>query len=219
MAGYDFVRANSDNIKIGSGFYAAAIQGQAVISVHMQTYIDSNQVSNVSLLGLLHSGGGGMVACGFRGTSATNAGTLFGGGRSQVADSFQSTSDAAVTAATIPGENNCGYVIDVAGDAIKTYLNGTLQQNETGLSFGLSSFGSITEGGHVIGSNADPGAQYHDGLIQNLAIWGAELSADEFVSLDGGVSPKLIRPGSLVFFSRLDDSGLLDETGNATLTL
>jgi hypothetical protein len=60
-------------------------------------------------------------------------------------------------------------------------------------------------------------AAYFDGKVAEAAIWSAALTDAEVASLGKGVSPRLIRPQSLVFYAPLIRN-LVDVRGGRTLT-
>ena len=57
---------------------------------------------------------------------------------------------------------------------------------------------------------------YCDGSLAEAAIWNAALSDAEVAALATGVSPLLVRPGSLVFYAPLARD-LLDRVGGLQL--
>jgi hypothetical protein len=81
-----------------------------------------------------------------------------------------------------------GYVDGSAGPAQTTDTGAVASLAETAIGVNWSS-----------GAYAD----YFLGEIMNFGIWNVVLTADERAALDLGISPQLIRPGSLVFFRSL----------------
>jgi hypothetical protein len=59
--------------------------------------------------------------------------------------------------------------------------------------------------------------QFMDGLIAEVGIWNAALTAAEIASLAKGMTPEKIRPQSLVFYAPLVRD-LIDQKGGLTIT-
>jgi hypothetical protein len=71
----------------------------------------------------------------------------------------------------------------------------------------------------LIGARRFGGAlgTYHDGLIAEVGIWNAALTAEEIASLAKGMTCDKVRPQSLVFYAPLVRD-LIDQKGGLTIT-
>lgn len=74
----------------------------------------------------------------------------------------------------------------------RVFLNGS----QTGTNATSSSPSAPT--GSSIGCNSFDTADTHSGLIAEVGVWSAALSAEEITALAKGYSPQLVRPASLV---------------------
>jgi hypothetical protein len=93
------------------------------------------------------------------------------------------------------------------------YTNGTPGTAETS-SYTLSGVSEL-----VIGARRSAGAYgiFANGLIAEVAVWSAALTADEIAALSDGFTPDQIRPQSLVFYAPLIRT-LQDLRGGLTIT-
>jgi hypothetical protein len=96
----------------------------------------------------------------------------------------------------------------------KAYLNGANEGTNTGA---IVSATSATE--LLIGARRDGGAlgTYYGGLIAEVGIWNAALTAEEVASLAKGMTCDKVRPQSLVFYAPLVRD-LIDAKGGLTVT-
>jgi hypothetical protein len=90
------------------------------------------------------------------------------------------------------------------------YLNGgnsaTNTQSKTPLNINECNIGSFNSG-----------ALFLNGMIAEVGIWDAALTAAEIASLANGMTPDKIRPQSLVFYAPLVRD-LIDQKGGRTIT-
>jgi hypothetical protein len=93
------------------------------------------------------------------------------------------------------------------------YFNGVASAENT------TSVTPLTFDAAAIGARAIGGSYglYADGKIADAAIWNVALTAAEIASLAKGISPRLIRPQSLVFYAPLIRD-LIDVKGGLALT-
>lgn len=70
-----------------------------------------------------------------------------------------------------------------------------------------------------VGSSVNSGGVggYFSGLVAEVGVWAAAISADEILSLSRGISPHLVRPQSLVFYAPLIRN-LTDARAGRTIT-
>ena len=129
-----------------------------------------------------------------------------------VSDRFQirarsQTSDAIQTVSGTSGGNGTlyrvGWVVDVAGDAMRLYLNGVLDVN-TAVTFGAATFtnaGTQTLQDQVGGGSITTTQEMWDGLLAEMAIWNVDIGDAGFSAVGAGhMSPLLVRPEALVFY-------------------
>ena len=95
----------------------------------------------------------------------------------------------------------------------------TVYASTTSSASDTTSLAGPTLANFAIGStvNASGVGGYFPGLIAEVGIWSAALTADEIISLARGVSPSLVRPQSLAFYAPLIRS-LTDTLGGLTIT-
>lgn len=108
---------------------------------------------------------------------------------------------------------NHACAVGASSTSRKIYLNG----GNSGSSTSLRNWGAkntITIGAYDL---AGAGG-YYDGYVAEVAIWDAALDANEVYSLGLGMSPRAIRPGSLVFYAPLVRTLTNDIVGGLTLT-
>jgi hypothetical protein len=96
--------------------------------------------------------------------------------------------------------NVCGGVFDFANDDIYVYLNGSYESS-LNVSFGDTAYDHVTStrDDDAIGVMDNNGIKLPlDGNLAEIAMWGTALQQDSFDIYNGGYSPKLIHPESLV---------------------
>lgn len=93
---------------------------------------------------------------------------------------------------TLGANTQYGLGVSFDGSNIRSYQDGVLQTTTAaGNPVGTSPQLSLLSGNKGT-------ASYDDGEISEFALWDVDLTADEFLALTAGVSPLLIRPGSLL---------------------
>jgi hypothetical protein len=96
----------------------------------------------------------------------------------------------------------------------KAYLNGANEGTNTAAIFAASSATEL-----LIGARRAAGAlgTYYGGIIAEVGIWSAALTAAEVASLAKGMTCDKVRPQSLVFYAPLVRD-LIDAKGGLTIT-
>lgn len=81
----------------------------------------------------------------------------------------------------------------------QAFLNGVAGTAET-TAYGLVDVAQVTVGGR---RNSGGFGVFMNGLIAEVGIWSAALTAAEIASLSAGFTPDQVRPQSLVFYAPL----------------
>ena len=147
----------------------------------------------------------------------TGADVIMCGGRSQGGDvSFQNAQGS--TTLSTGTDYAVGGVLDWGNGDIFVYLNGSQDGSNTSASWGSSTYNGGTpylNYNPSMGGRAGFGTEYLDGVVSEFAIWNVKLDAAEFAALADGVSPLLVRPGSLVaYWPMLENSGNIQDWVN-----
>lgn len=121
----------------------------------------------------------------------TATGKVFGGGRSQSGDSFQSVTG--VTSVALGTWALVGVTLDIGGDTAAVYLNGALDASAS-VAFGASTW---TLAGPTqtdkIGENTNPAAaQFFVGDIADVAFFRRALTSGEWADIAAGTRPDQI---------------------------
>lgn len=93
-----------------------------------------------------------------------------------------------------------GGVFDVTGKTSTPYLNGTAEGGGAVTLTNTTYTNGVPTGPDQISGAALGTASQVDGVIAEVAIWTAALTAGEMIALSKGFSAKLIRPQSLIFY-------------------
>ena len=100
---------------------------------------------------------------------------------------------------TLDAWNHSGVMFASSGNS-KAYLNGT--ETAGSISTGYPSGMTHTVlGAHILNTGAY--WQYTTGRLAEAGIWSVALTTEEFAALAKGMSPRKIRPQSLVYYARL----------------
>lgn len=146
---------------------------------------------------------------------STNSFRLVLNGTNQVsAVTNAGTNVSSTTTAATTGIWNHGCAVFAASNSRTAYLNGIAGTQNTQTLTPVS-LDAVHIGANRIANTGFAG--YANGSIAEVGIWNVALSAGEIVSLAKGVSPRLIRPQSLVFSAPLVRN-LVDIRGGLTLT-
>lgn len=139
------------------------------------------------------------------GTTASTNPFLFLFGQTSAAIRFFVRDDSAVganaTKAAVLSTSTWTHVAGTRnGDDVQVYADGAAGTSAN------AAIGTISINNLRIGA-ADDGAggliQHFDGRVAEFAIWDVVLSTDEIASLSAGISPRHVRPVSLVFYTPL----------------
>lgn len=108
---------------------------------------------------------------------------------------------------------NHGCAVFASNTSRTIYLNGGGKVENTTSRATANSIGRTGIGALV----RNPIVAFFDGRVADAAIWTATLNDDEVAALAKGISPRLIRPQSLVFYAPLI-RGLIDIRAGIALT-
>jgi hypothetical protein len=129
------------------------------------------------------------------------------GGRSVSTDGFQSA--VGTTALSTGVEYSIGGVLNIGGDRIRVYLDGTQEANTT-VTFAnatyTTSVGTAVENiGATFGSPPSATAGQWDGRISELTIFAGDIGSPEFADHHAGKSPLRVSVSAapLVFYTQL----------------
>lgn len=186
-----------------AGALGGLLNGAAAISVHAWIHADTfttgatnnNRVLNVAL----NNTESALILSG----SDTGSGAIRAQFGARVATGEAFTQVTGTTTISTGTWYALGGVANFSGDVARVYLNGT-QEATTAPTWTATSLtmGSPTTSADRIGATAFTiaTATQFDGLIEGVAGWNVELTAEEFKSLARGVSPLAVRPLSLAFY-------------------
>lgn len=195
----DFTKNTANYVSLGTEVVVALISGASAVSLAGWVYFDSlTDAANANrlLTAVIDGTNSGLVL-------ETGSGNVTRvGGRSQSADGFQ-----AVNGTTALGTGawiHLGGVLNIAGDSIRVYYNGT-QEASTAVTFGAATYtdnGAPSTGDAIGGYRTPPIAtgDQVDGRIAELAIWNGDIATAGFLQLSKGLSPAMVRPDLLVAY-------------------
>jgi hypothetical protein len=176
------------------------------------------------------------LACWFKITTTTTANVLVslqetnGQSRLQLGVNGTTTPKRAVQAAVINSSGTVGIVgvnettylantwyhscgVFSSASVVNAYLDGNI-----GILTGSSAITPTGINQVLIGARfATSLGQFHDGVIAEVGIWNAALTAAEIASLAKGMTPDKIRPQNLVFYAPLVRD-INDQKGGRTIT-
>lgn len=200
--------AGTNYISLGANTISALLNGASAVSLHCWTKYNSfdaldsaNSDRSVQIL-IAGSGAGttglAIVQDGTGGTTSQKHRIV---ARSVSTDALQGRSG---TTNLVTGTwYSLGGVVDINGDTITPYLNGTAEGGGA-VTFGNTTWTNGTPTGTDKISDAGTGTvQQLDGQCCEVAIWNVALNAGEMLALSKGFSAALIRPQSLVFYMPL----------------
>lgn len=191
----------------GDSIIGTLVNGAAKISLHAIINADAftglasaneNRIINWVINGTNTTGG---ALCVDNFTSAGNP-KLRLGARSQTTDSFQAVNGATnLSAGTV---YVVGGVLDISGDAIRVYLDGT-EDGSGSVTFGASSYtqGTVTAGNPDSIGGTSAVQNYVDGLLAEVAIWTSDIGATGFAALGKRFDPRSVDFENLVIYCPL----------------
>jgi hypothetical protein len=196
-----FTKNAANYMSLGVGSLGAILSGKAKFSVHVKITIASTTTGandNAILIALINANTVGLEL-NIDGTAGAPKVRI--SARSHSGDARQSKSGATTIGVGVPAF--IGGVIDIAGDSITVYLNGTAD-GTAGVTFAQATWTLGTPTGHdtVGGYLAPPNVTTDQfaGDIGQVAIWSDALSAGNFASLAGGALPTAVRPDILIYY-------------------
>lgn len=199
----DFTKNVSNYMSLGVDAISALIAGAGAVSVGCWIHADTFSASasgNLLLVAYMDTVAGLLFYV--PDVAGTKIVTL--SGRSNNTDPLQTVTG--VTAVTTGANHHVGAVLDVAGDSIRVYLDGT-QDASGSVTFSSATYtpGTPTSADTIGGDGVPPSAttEQHDGRIGELAVWAADITTAGFEQLADGFSPALVRPDALVFYMPL----------------
>jgi hypothetical protein len=199
-----FTKNLANYMALGTSGVGTLLSGKGVYSVHAKVKITSvstttgaNNILSVILNGTTSACGFGIEGVG--GTPKVRISA-----RSVSTDTKQTKVGATTISLATP--TYVGGVVNIAGDALSVYLNGTLDGTST-VTFAnpTVTLGTPTEQDAVGSYKAPPTAtsDQFDGEISEIAVWSIALGATDFATLATGATADTVQAGSLLYYLKI----------------
>lgn len=197
----DFTKNASNYMSLGVNQVQPLINGASAISIHALVNLDSfNTGANdnrIITIGVANNLAGIIMEV----VGGAGAEVLKIAGRSVSTDSLQSKS--ATTVVTTSVWHSIGGVLNIGGDTITPYYEGTAEGSGA-VTFGNATWtnGTPTQLDTIGAGQTAPVATViqTDGRIAELALWKADIGASGFSLLKKGSSPLKINPTNLILY-------------------
>lgn len=199
-----FTKNVSNFLNIGTSGFGNLINGLAAVSVHFWVKPASYDVGgfNNRILGASMSAGSGAFVIAVDGSGANKV--LACGGRSQLADGFQSK--VGTTTLGTGAYKSVGAVFNYGAATITPYIAGTAEGGGS-VTFGSGTYVHTASVGFqdCIGAASDSTttADQFAGDIAEFAVWNTALTAGNFTSLAAGAAATAVARANLISYMRL----------------
>jgi hypothetical protein len=221
----DFTKNTSNYVTIPTNTIGNRLNGAAKISLHAiitgDTFSGVGANDNRWISVTINGSSTGLAMNIDAGTGGGNRVRLLA--RSGSGDTLQGLSSAGgvIAAGT---EYALGGMVDIGGDTLSIYHNGSLSTGPTGVTFGNATYtqGTATQADGIGGDgSAPPGATtaQFDGRVSEVAIWNDDIGAAGFAMLHRRVSALFVKPDNLVWYSRLVEDAIIDMIGGTVATI
>ena len=194
-----FTKNLANYMSLGVGSLGTLLHGKAAFSVHAKIKPTATTISEGGILlsALVNATSVGLSLGVTGGTTRISA-------RSGASDAKQTVSGA--TSLTAGVDAYLGATIDVAGDALRVYLNGVSDGSATVL-FGNATFtlGTPTDADMVGGFKAPPTSTIDqvDGVLSEIAVWGSVLAAADYATLATGAAADTVSGSTLLYYLKI----------------
>lgn len=201
----DFSKNTSNYMTIGVGALGPILNGAGAISAHAIVTgdtLDATSVDDNRILSIAIDGASSALRLHTKGDVNKRLNVA---GRSVITDALQSVEG--TTTMSTGTEYSCGGVLDIAGDKIRVYLNGSQEAN-TAVTFNNATYthGTPTDSDRIGADMTTPPFATHfqwDGSIAEVAVWAGDIGTDGFYQLNKRISALLVRPDLLIFYAPL----------------
>lgn len=213
-----FTKNLANYMSLGSGALGAVLNGLGVFSVHAKIRFASlsGGINDNNIVTAIINGTTVGLAFSIDGTSSK----LRVSARSVSTDSRQALTAASALFAGI--DYSVGVIVDVTGDTLQLFLNGTSNAGPTGVTFANATWtlGTPTDNDAIGGFKAPPTAtsDQFDGELSELAVWNIALSGANWTALAAGAAANTVASGNLLDYMTLNGYQSPETSTVGTLT-